>query len=991
MPINSVALSNTFNEFRTTVNEVITTLNDVSGGAGEIDANTLIGGTVTANNLTSGRVIFATVGGRLIDDSRFLYDTSTDVLTLDGTSDSTTANTGTLRVTGGVGIAKNLFVGSDLKVEGITTFAGNVFFLGSNTSISTVNIEVNDPMLHLANNNITDVVDIGFHGQYNQGAANLHSGLFRDASDDTWKLFRNYNIEPAPAIDIANNGFAWANLSVGTLTAANGVNITTGQTYKINGTAVLSTTTLGSGVTASSLNSVGTLTSLTVSGNATLGDSASADVHTINGATTLSANSADAALRINQIGAGNALLVEDSANPDASPFVIDANGRVIVGNTAPSTAISGITPYVQIFGDGIDKSAIGVFNYNNSVNGSFLTFSKSRSGTIASETIVQSGDNLMTLRAYGSDGVAPILAAQIRAEVDGTPGANNMPSRLTFGTTPAGSLSVEERIRITSAGKIGFATSAPASTVHVAGNTILSNVNVLNASYDSVSFSVTTEEISPTDLFFSPDGLKMYIVGATGDDVNQYNLSTPWVVSSAVFATNFSVAGQDTSPQGLFFRPDGHRMYVLGGTNDTVFQYTLITPWSLATANYDFISYSVTTQEATPTGISFKPNGLSMYVVGNTGDAVYQYTLSTAWDVSSATFLQSFSVSGQEGNSTGLAFTGDGSRMFVIGTTGDDVNVYNLTTPWDISTSAFVNVFSVAGQDLAPQGIYIKPDGTKMYMVGSTNDTVYQYTVPSIDIQLTGQTSVAALDVHQDLNVYGILSTGAVSASANVVIGGLLSTRNVFVSNGSRVGIGTLSPASILHVNGVDETPTIIATRTTNSATAIGEALYLRLNDNVGAGGMRNEIGMGYGTPGTQTYTPSVIGYVQTAGTANTYGDIYFATRSVTTDTAPTERMRIVSSGFVGIGTSSPSSTLHVVGGLTVSGNVVFSSTGALKIPSGNTAQQAGFTTVGMVRFNTTTDALEVYKSTGWASAGGGATSSIRLFAAGIASGGSLF
>jgi hypothetical protein len=144
-----------------------------------------------------------------------------------------------------------------------------------------------------------------------------------------------------------------------------------------------------------------------------------------------------------------------------------------------------------------------------------------------------------------------------------------------------------------------------------------------------------------------------------------------------------------------------------------------------------------------------------MYVVGNANDAVYQYTLSTAWNVSTATFLQSFSISGQEANASGLSFTGDGSRMFVAGTSGDDVNVYNLTTPWDISTSAFVNVFSVSAQDTAPNGIYIKPDGTKMYIMGQTNDTVFQYTVPSIDIQLTGQTSVAALDVQQDLTVYG--------------------------------------------------------------------------------------------------------------------------------------------------------------------------------------------------------------------------------------------
>ena len=155
MPINSVALANTFNEFRTTVNEVITTLNGVSGGSGGINANTLVGGTVTANNLTSGRVVLSGTAGQIVDDSALTYNTSTDVLTLGGTADATTSADGTLVVSGGAGIAKKLYVGTDLRVNGTTTFAGNVFFLGSNTEISTTQLNVNDSLLQLANTNIT--------------------------------------------------------------------------------------------------------------------------------------------------------------------------------------------------------------------------------------------------------------------------------------------------------------------------------------------------------------------------------------------------------------------------------------------------------------------------------------------------------------------------------------------------------------------------------------------------------------------------------------------------------------------------------------------------------------------------------------------------------------------------------------------------------------------------------------------------------------------
>ena len=54
-----------------------------------------------------------------------------------------------------------------------------------------------------------------------------------------------------------------------------------------------------------------------------------------------------------------------------------------------------------------------------------------------------------------------------------------------------------------------------------------------------------------------------------------------------------------------------------------------------------------------------------------------------------ATFVDSFDVSTQETNSAGVVFNNDGTKMFVIGNTGDDVNEYTLTTPFDVSTATF--------------------------------------------------------------------------------------------------------------------------------------------------------------------------------------------------------------------------------------------------------------------------------------------------------------
>ena len=59
-------------------------------------------------------------------------------------------------------------------------------------------------------------------------------------------------------------------------------------------------------------------------------------------------------------------------------------------------------------------------------------------------------------------------------------------------------------------------------------------------------------------------------------------------------------------------------------------------------------SFSLASQEIFPTGIAFSKSGDKMYIMGNTSDSVLEYTLATAWDVSSASFVDSFSIAGQD-------------------------------------------------------------------------------------------------------------------------------------------------------------------------------------------------------------------------------------------------------------------------------------------------------------------------------------------------------
>ncbi len=245
------------------------------------------------------------------------------------------------------------------------------------------------------------------------------------------------------------------------------------------------------------------------------------------------------------------------------------------------------------------------------------------------------------------------------------------------------------------------------------------------------SFSVATQDVSPLGLFFKPNGLKMYIVGSDGDSVYEYNLSRAWDVNAASYLQSFSVSAQESVPQAIFFKPDGLKMYVAGSGGDSVFEYDLSTAWDVTTASF-LQSFSVSAQETAPSSLFFKPDGLKMYVTGSTGDDVNEYDLSTAWDISTASFLQLFSVSAQDTIPTGLSFKPDGLKMYFAGTSNDSVYEYDLSTAWDVTTASYLQLFSAASQDINPTGVFLKPDGTRMYVLEATGDRVYEYAVGNV-------------------------------------------------------------------------------------------------------------------------------------------------------------------------------------------------------------------------------------------------------------------
>ena len=306
-------------------------------------------------------------------------------------------------------------------------------------------------------------------------------------------------------------------------------------------------------------------------------------------------------------------------------------------------------------------------------------------------------------------------------------------------TTNTLDLSTGNAFQITPTSNIQVGLSNPAASGTVSQATLLldgavNGYDLSGAAYDSVSFSVSSQDSSTWGFTFNNDGTKAYTVGTASDTVYQYSLSTGFDLSTISYdSVSFSVAGQETAPRKVRFNSDGTKMYVAGNAANTIFQYSLSTGFDIGTASYDSVSFSVSSQAPITMSMAFNPSGTKMYVLDYNVAKVHQYSLSTGFDLSTASYdTVEFSVDPQDSTPLGLEFKPDGTKFYIVGTGSDTVHQYSLSTAFDLSTASYDSVsFSVFSQANTPADVVFNSSGNKMYIHDDATDSVYQYTTGS--------------------------------------------------------------------------------------------------------------------------------------------------------------------------------------------------------------------------------------------------------------------
>lgn len=365
--------------------------------------------------------------------------------TVAGTSNVAGAQTvgGALTVTGVVTTATNAIIGGYVTVAGNATITGSAS-VGTSLTVGTTLAVTGATTLAAATATSLNKVIV---------TAPASGATLTLANSSTFQTVGAY-----AAVLTFTAGTSVTFPTTGTLATRAGAEALTNKTYNGN------TWTAGTGTlsiaAAKTLTASNTLTLAGTDGTTMTFPATTGTVATLNTANTFSANqiisvtdNTNAALRVTQLGTGNAILVEDATNPDATPFLVSATGQVVAGTTTAVSFSGGATPLYESVTTTQLLSGFGAALWNSTTTtGPTVRLAHSRGSTIGTHSVLSDSGVMGELVFEGSDGTGFIEGACIRAEVDGTPGTNDMPGRLMFATTADGAATRTDRWQINSSG-----------------------------------------------------------------------------------------------------------------------------------------------------------------------------------------------------------------------------------------------------------------------------------------------------------------------------------------------------------------------------------------------------------------------------------------------------------------------------------------------------------------------------------------------------------
>lgn len=226
-----------------------------------------------------------------------------------------------------------------------------------------------------------------------------------------------------------------------------------------------------------------------------------------------------------------------------------------------------------------------------------------------------------------------------------------------------------------------------------------------------------------------PEGRKVFVLEQTEDRVYEFAASRAWDITSlSLNKQSDSLAAYEGTGTHLHFKPDGTLLYVSGSDTGTIHQFSLTEAWNVNTTTYNISSNAniwATFGETAVSAFAFGANGSNLYITGTVNDVIYQYRLSEAWNVNTASYLTEQYIGSVIGSPESITFNESGNTVYIWDDSTVRLYSYSLSNNWNINAATQI------ANSLSPQltGIYgdaasqvqFKPDGKLIYITDNDN------------------------------------------------------------------------------------------------------------------------------------------------------------------------------------------------------------------------------------------------------------------------------
>lgn len=242
----------------------------------------------------------------------------------------------------------------------------------------------------------------------------------------------------------------------------------------------------------------------------------------------------------------------------------------------------------------------------------------------------------------------------------------------------------------------------------------------------------------PFGVFIHPEGTKFYLISDNLGGVKEMNLSTPYDISTrSSFTASLSLNSGNSLPRGLFFKPNGLKLWI-ADVDDFLYEYTLTTAWDISTASFTR-SKDLTAPFNQFFSVFFKPDGTKLWGADPNLNRARGFDLTTAWDITTIS-PSSYDQSAKQGSSSGLVtsrtrgiwWSDDGTKAYMIDAIKDYIGMWNAATPWD--TTAITadagdpdSSLDISSIENNVLSMCFSKDGKYIYIGGLEGDGVDQF------------------------------------------------------------------------------------------------------------------------------------------------------------------------------------------------------------------------------------------------------------------------